>query len=83
MNSGWEGTIQSIPIIRRLITKESSPRRLRGAFLCSTHYISAGLLGQKPLRGAGYQHLLGGGQYLIIANAEAHLGGRLNDHSPL
>ena len=37
------------------------------------------MLGLKPLRGAGYQHLLGGGQYLIIANAEAHLGGCLND----
>ena len=40
---------------------------------------SEGLLGQKPLRGAGYQHLLGGGQYLIIASAEVHLGGHLND----
>ena len=41
--------------------------------------VGAGLLGQKPLRGAGYQHLLRGGQYLIIANAKAHLSGRLND----
>ena len=39
VNSVWEGTIQSIPIMRRLIiTKESNPRTLRGAFSCSTHY---------------------------------------------
>ena len=47
-------------------------------YYTGSNYIG-GLLGQKALRGAGYQHLLGGGQYLIIANAEVHLGGHLND----
>lgn len=37
------------------------------------------MLNQKPRRGTAHQGLLGGGQYLIIANTEAHLNGHLID----
>lgn len=37
------------------------------------------MLSQKPRCGTAHQGLLGGGQYLTIANAEAHLSDHLKD----
>lgn len=71
-NSDSEVEVQSTGKLKKVWTSSI-------AFKLRKDHTDGGLLGQKPLRGAGYQHFLGGGQYLIIANAEAHLDGRLND----